>query len=141
MSHVQQILDALNQVPASVWQQAIQIVIGALVVSPVALALKKWWKIDGEKVMLGIVMLGSILAPAIVYLQTDPQFAPWFVLVQGWLTFATTQPVYYLFVRPLWGAIEGWFTGTIQQAISLNEVKSAAVPETGLPIGSDTNQK
>lgn len=129
------ILDALNQVPAEAWTAAVQIVLSAVIVSPLALGLKKWWKIEGEKVMLGLVILGSLLATVVAYLQSDPQFAPWIVLVQGGLTFATTQPIYYLFIKPLFLTLGSWFASQVEQAAQLNDVKSATVPVDGLPIG------
>jgi hypothetical protein len=136
----QQILDTLNQVPADVWGYVIQIIVSAVIVSPVALALKKWWKINGEIVMMGIVILGSVLSAVLIYLQSDPRFAPWIVAVQGGLTFATTQPVYYLAVKPLYRQLSAWFTSQVAEAVELNEVKSAAVPATGLPIGEQAKQ-
>ena len=140
MQYLQPIADALNQVPPAFWPLAVQTVISAVIVSPLALTIKKWWKIEGEKVMMFIVILGSIVTAVIAYLQDDPKYGPWLVAVQGGLTFATTQPVYYLFVKPLYSGLASWFASQVAQAAQLNDVKSAAVPASGLPIGDNTKQ-
>lgn len=133
---LEQIWNTINQIPSEAWDILIEILVSAIIVSPLALGLKKWWKIDGEKVMLGLVILASLLASVIIYLQSDPRFAPWIVAVQGGLTFATTQPVYYLFVKPLFTRLSLWFSSQVDQAVALNDVKSAALPSDGLPIGN-----
>lgn len=127
------ILNTANQVPDEVWSAIIEVIMAALVVSPVMVGLKKWWKIHSEKVMMATVMLGSLGAAALIYLQTDPRFAPWVIVIQGWLVFATTQPVYFLFIKPLFRRISTWFAGQLEQAAKLNEVKTAAIPKTGIP--------
>lgn len=137
MQILNQILTALNSVPAEVWGQVVEIVISAVIVSPAALALKKWWKVNSEKVMVFMVMLGSVAAAVIAYLQTQPEFQPYFIAVQGALVFATTQPVYYFFVKPVWIRLTMWFQSQVQKAAELNDTKSAQVPEGGLSLGNN----
>lgn len=132
------VIQFLNSVPGDVWSNIGDILFAAVVVSPAALAIKKWLNIDDpkrrEKIMTVIVILGSMGASALLYLHSVPEFAPWFVLVQGWLVYATTQPVYYLFVKPLATRIGGWFTQRIAAMATVTEAKGAAVPPEGLPV-------
>lgn len=134
----QQTLHTLNSIPEAAWNVIIQSVASAVVVSPLFLGVKKWFSIDSPKKMVFLVMLGSMAAAAIAYLVTVPQFAPWFILVTGWLTFATTQPVYHYFAKPFFTWLGAWITGKVNDAKAINEAKSAAVPATGLPITGST---
>lgn len=127
------ILETLNSVPAEIWSTLIEIIVSAVIVSPVALAIKKWFSIDGEKKMVFIVTIGSFAAATATYMLTVPEFAPWIILVQGWLTLATTQPVYYFFIKPLFRRIGAWFTDQIAKATQISEAKAAQVPPEGLP--------
>lgn len=141
MEFIQQILDFLNNVPSEVWTNLSEILFAAIIVSPGALAVKKWLKIDDpkrrEKIMTVVVIAGSLLASMLLYLQSMPQFAPWFVLVQGWLIYATTQPVYYLFIKPLATRIGAWFTEKMVLMSAKSEAKEAAVPPEGMPVSSE----
>ena len=130
----QQVLHTLNSISPDAWSGIIQVVLSSLVVSPVMIGIKKWFSIDGEKKMLFLVMLGSMATAAIAYLLTVPKFAPWIIVITGWLTFATTQPVYLYFVKPLSKSLGEWFTAKVTEAAAINEAKAAAVPATGLPI-------
>lgn len=132
----QHILHTLNSIPPATWAIALPIIVQAVITSPVMLAVKKWFSVDSEKKMLFLVMLASMGAAAVTYLVTVPSFAPWFILVSGWLTFATTQPLYLYAVKPLSKTIGEWFAGKISEAAAINEAKGAAVPATGLPISS-----
>lgn len=137
MEIFQKILDTLNSVPADVWADAVNVIVSAIIVSPTALALKQWWNVNNEKIMVTIVILGSMVAAAIAYLQTTQEFGPWFVAVQGWLTFAATQPVYYFFVKPLWKRLIVWFEVKVAEAAALNDTRSAQVPADGLNISKN----
>ena len=128
-----QILQAVNSVPAEIWGTIIEIIISAVIVSPIALGIKKWFSIDGEKKMVLIVTVGSFIAATATYLLTVPEFAPWVIIVQGWLTLATTQPVYYFFIKPLFRRLGDWFTDQITKATQITEAKAAAIPPEGLP--------
>lgn len=127
-------LSFLNTIPSEAWNILAEVIVGALAVSPVMLAIKKWLSIDGEKKMMFLVIFGSMLASAGLYLRGIPQFAPWFVAVQGTLVFAFSQPVYYLFVKPLYRKLGASLTVQINKAKDLNEAKTAAVPAGGLPV-------
>lgn len=139
MDILNQMLSGLNNVPAGVWSQIMEILISAIIVSPVALGLKKWWKVHSEKVMVIMVMVGSIAAAMIAYLQTRTEFEPYFIAIQGALVFATTQPVYYFLVKPLWIRLVIWFNAQVEQAKALDDTKSAELPAQGLPISSEHN--
>lgn len=136
MELLRQALQILNDVPSEAWGALIDIVVSAFLVSPLALAIKKWFSVDGEKKMVGLVMFGSILAAGGAYLMSVPEFAPWIILITGGLTFATTQPVYYFFVKPLFTRLSAWFAEEVAKASLQTEAKAAAVPAEGLPISS-----
>ena len=137
MDFLHQILTQLNSIPRETWTLLIDAIITtvlpALAVSPIALALKKWWKINSDRLMVIIVAAGSVLSTLVVFALDSPDFP---LPIQAWLTFATTQPVYYFFVKPLYLRISAWVALQIAEAAKLNEAKSAEVPVTGLPIGS-----
>lgn len=138
----QSILHTLNSIPPDVWSIVVQSAVSALVVSPVFVWVKKKFfddKVEREKLMLFLVMLGSFAAAAVAYLITVPTFAPWIILVQGWITFGTTQPVYFYAVKPFIRNVGAWFAGKLAEASAINEAKNAAVPATGLPIIADPN--
>lgn len=139
MEILNQILSGLNSVPAELWGQVVEIILSAVIVSPLALGLKKWWKVHSEKLMVLMVMVGSIAAAAIAYLQTQSDFAPYFIAVQGAFVFAATQPVYYFMVKPLWIRLVLWFNSQVEQAAALNDTKSAELPADGLPISGEQN--
>jgi hypothetical protein len=132
---LQEILNTLNSVPKETWATIAQVVGSAFIVSPVALAIKKWFSVDGEKKMTALVILFSMVASAVVYLQDVPQFAPWFVAVQGLLVYATSQPVYFFFIKPLFARIGVSFSTQVAKAVAYrDEVQSAEVPAQGLPL-------
>lgn len=134
MDILQNILNTLNGVPSEVWSVVIETIVGALVASPLVLGIKKWLSINSEKVMLATTILMSMVAAGAAYAINDPVFTAWLIPIQGWLIFATTQPVYMYAIKPLIRKIQS----VIAEAVVLNtEVKSAAVPPTGLP-GSQT---
>jgi hypothetical protein len=107
-------------------------------VSPLALAIKKWWSVGSERKMTALVILGSILAAAISYLRNVPEFAPWIILVQGWLVYATTQPVYFFFVKPFFRRLGVWLTNRFHDVTNINQpepgAKTAVEPSGGLVI-------
>lgn len=135
------ILHSLNSIPAAAWAVILPTVLQAVITSPIMLGIKKWFSVDSEKKMLFLVMLGSMATAAVGYLVTVPKFAPWFILVSGWLTFATTQPLYLYAVKPLARITGEWFTGKIAEATAINEAKAAAVPAAGLPVSSSTQSE
>jgi hypothetical protein len=131
------ILDALNSVSPDVWTIIIETVVGALVASPLVVGLKKWLSINSDKVMLITTIAASMVAAGGVYIVNDPVFSAWLIPIQGWLIFATTQPVYRFLVKPIIRKIQT----VIADAIAFNaEVKSAAVPPSGLPGSTITRE-
>lgn len=126
----QSILDNLNSVPSEVWLVVAETIIAALVASPLVVGIKKWLKINSDKVMLVTAILTSIGTAAAAYAINDPAFSAWLIPVHGWLIFATTQPVYRFLVKPIINKIQSIIT----EAVAFNnEVKSATVPPDGLP--------
>lgn len=129
-----EILTALNGVDPAVWGLVIETIVAALFASPVVLAIKKWLHLHSDKVMISVAILTSLFTAAGAYVVNDPTFSAWLVPVHGWLIFATTQPVYRFLVKPLIAKVQA----KIAEAIAFNnEVKSAAVPATGLPVSSN----
>ena len=126
-------LTALNGVPQEVWSVVIETIVAALVASPAVVAIKKWFHLHSDKVLLGVTIAASMFTAAGAYLVNDPTFSAWLLPVHGWLIFATTQPVYRFLVKPLMAKIQA----KIAEAIAFNaEIKSAAVPATGLPTST-----
>lgn len=139
MENVQQIftnvLHVLNSVPPDVWDMVAEVVFSAVVISPLALGLKKWKDVNSEKIMTAIVILGSFASAALLYFRDQPEYAAWFIIVQGWLTFATTQPVYFYFVKPLFRRMSAWFAAKVAQAAIVDtELRSAQEPAGGLQV-------
>lgn len=130
------IAHALNSISPEAWGILATTVTTALVSSPVVQGLKKWFQVDEEKKVLFLVMLVSMASAAVAYLITVPQFAPWFILAQGWLTLGTSIPLYVFFLKPLFQNLGAWFTGKLAEAAAINEAKAAAVPAAGLPTAS-----
>lgn len=134
MDILQNILNTLNGVPSEVWTVVIETIVGALVASPLVLGIKKWLSINSDKVMLLTTILMSMVAAGAAFAINDPVFSAWLIPVQGWLIFATTQPIYFYLVKPLIQRIQA----VIAESITFDhEVKSAAIPPTGLPISTD----
>lgn len=130
-------LGLLNAVPQGIYELVITSVIGAIAVSPVALAIKKWFTTElntiSEKKMILIVAFGSFLSAAVTYVVASPTFAPWIIAVQGFVTLGMTQPVFFLFVKPLSIRLGAWFTSQVNAAVLKNEARAALIPENGIP--------
>ncbi len=127
------ILNTLNEVPPEAWTIIVEVVVGALVVSPALVGLKKWWDINSAKVMTFWTIVASLLAGAGAYLHNDPRYAPWFILVQGWLILATTQPVYRYAVKPLFTRLGIWFASKLALANQINQSKADLKPSPASP--------
>lgn len=141
MQILNDILNTLNQVPSQVWDMAIQIILSAVLTSTAALGVKKWLDVNRERLMVVGVMAASFIGPVLIYLKTVPEFAAWIVLVQGGLVFATTQPVYYFFVKPLFQKLSAGLASQLLKAEEMNKVKndlkSALEPAGGLKVNAD----
>lgn len=128
------LLSFLNSIPSEFWGFLIETIIAAIPVSIAGIVIKKWRDIDNEKKMLIIIIGTSMLAGVLEYLHGNARFAPWTAIVQGWFTFAATQPVYFLFVKPLYARFQIWFAEQVAKVALSSEAKAAAVPAEGLPI-------
>lgn len=141
MELLREILNTVNTVPPNAWEILIEIIVSALTVSPIMVGVKRWLNISDpkrrEKIMTFAVLISSMLATVGFYLKDIPEFAPWFIAVQGLLVFATTQPVYFYLVKPLFRRLGASLAIQLNKAKSLNEAKTATVPPEGLPIPSN----
>ena len=114
------VLNFINSLPPEVWET----LIAALFLSPFMLGIKKWLNIHRELVMTLYVIGGAFITAALAYVQSTPDFAPWLVIpIQGLVTFALSQPVYYAIVKPLRNR---WRT-LVTEAEEVNNSKRAAV--------------
>lgn len=128
------LLALLNSIPSDSWGIVAEVVVAAVTTSSLMVGVKKWLQVNGDKLMLTLTIFGSLLAGTAAYLHSDPTFGPWFALVQGWLIFATTQPVYRFFVKGVCRRLGNWFAEQVAKATALSEAKAAAVPPGGLPL-------
>lgn len=116
--------DAVKAIP---WE----LVIASGILSPVALAFKKWLHIQNEKVMMTMVLVFGLIGAAITYITTVPTDDPTIIAARGLMIAAMSQPVYYLVVKP----IATWLSAELAKAAAFDaEVKSAAIPAEGLPL-------
>ncbi len=98
MSVATGVLNMVNSVPSEVWE----VLISALFVSPFALGIKKWFHIHREIVMLLWVMGAAFFTAALAYNANTPFLNPAVMIpLQGLVTFALSQPAYYLIFKPL----------------------------------------
>lgn len=128
---MEQALQILNWLAVNIpWE----LVIASGVLSPVVLLVKKWLHLQSEKVMMTLVLVLSMLGSAVTYILSATSNDPTIIAVQGFIVAAMSQPVYYLIVKPF----SLWFSGELAKARAFDaEVKSAAIPATGLPISSE----
>jgi hypothetical protein len=133
---ISQVNSLVGSIPSGTWDILLQSAIGAVTVSPIALGIKKWFSIDSDKKMVLIVTIGSFLAAASAYLLTVPKFAPWIILLQGWITYGVSQPVYYIVVKPFFKRLGAFLVEKVTAVTLLNEARAAAVPSTGLPTAT-----
>jgi hypothetical protein len=136
MEVLNNLLGLLNSIPSDAWSVIVETVFSAITVSSVALAIKKFFAVDGDRKMLLLVMFGSFIAGGLDYLHGIPLFAPYFALIQGWIVLGMTQPVYRFFVKPLGNKLAAWLSKKIAQATSVNEAKNAA---SALPVSTTAN--
>ncbi len=101
------------------------------VISPLGVAIKKWFDVQSERVMISIIVGMSAFAAAANYLIHVPTHDPLIIGLQTAVIGFMTQPVYYFVVKPALAA----FRNQVEKASVFNaEIKSATVPATGLPI-------
>jgi hypothetical protein len=123
-----EILDTINDVAKAIpWE----LVIASGVLSPAVLAVKKWLGIQNEKVMMALVLVSGLIGAAVTYILSVPTDDPSIIAVRGLMIAAMSQPVYYLLVKP----VATWLSAELAKAAAFDaEVKSAAIPEGGLPV-------
>jgi hypothetical protein len=140
MNHVFQILNSLAITVSHIsgmvpWD----LVAASGVLSPVLLAVKQPLKkrIESdktmEKVMMSLVIIFGIVVATLQYLVNVPTTDPSIIAVHGLLISAMSQPFYMILVKPFYR----WLSGELAKAKAFDaEVKSAAIPATGLPTGT-----
>lgn len=138
MDILKTILSVLNQVPADVWNILVEAAVGAFAVSPVVAAVKKFFSVDGERKMIIITTVFSLIAGAVAYLVKDPDFAPWVIPVTGFITLGMSQPVYYFAIKPLCRKLGEVIATKIAEATKVVEARAALVPEGGVPTAAPT---
>jgi hypothetical protein len=107
----------------------------APLLSVVLLITKKVAKIKNGEVMVWLTVAGSVVFAAVAYIVSHPNENPQVAAMSAVVIAATSQPFYRLVLRPLSKAIGKVWLAQVNKAARLNsEVKSAAVPATGLPI-------
>jgi hypothetical protein len=118
---------ALNNIP---WGA----VAASGVLSPVLLAVKKWFSVQSEKVMITLVAASGMLVAGANYLLHVPTHEPTIIALQGAAIAFGTQPFYFFIVKPLAAAV----ADQLAKAAAFDaQVKSAAVPA---PLAEDFSQ-
>jgi hypothetical protein len=124
---LQKVLDILNNVPPGTYEA----LLASGIISPLLVGVKKWFSVQSERVMITLVVVLGMLAAAGNYLLHVPTQDPSIIALQGAVIAFMTQPVYFFFVKPLFGKI----SSTLEAAAKFNdEVKSAAEPAGGVPL-------
>lgn len=125
-----QILPTLNTIAQAIpWD----LVAASGILSPVVLLVKKWLSIQSEKVMMTLVLVLSMLGSAVTYILSTTSADPTIIAAQGFIVAAMSQPVYYLAVKPF----SVWLGAELAKARAFDaEVKSAAIPASGLPVSN-----
>lgn len=110
-----------------------ELVIASGVLSPVLLGVKKWKHIKSEKIMSTLVIVFGLLGAAATYILSSTSDTPAIIATQGLLIAAMSQPWYFT----LWKPISKWLSAELAKARAFDaEVKSAAIPATGLPVSN-----
>lgn len=106
------------------------LVIASGLLSPVLLVIKKKLDVQSEKVMMTLVLVLSTLGSAAQYLLTTTAGSPEIIAAHGLMVAALSQPWYFALYKPAMA----WFSNELAKARAFDaEVKSAAIPATGLP--------
>jgi len=100
---LQQILNILNYAAVHVPWSAVA---ASGVLSPLLVAVKKWFSVQSERVMITLVALSSGLVVAGNYLLHVPTHDPSIIAVQTAVVAFMTQPVYFFMVKPGLAAIQ-----------------------------------
>jgi hypothetical protein len=119
---VQNILHTVNAVLANVPWSAVA---ASGLLSPVLLAIKKWFSVQSERVMISLVALSGMLVAGGSYLLHVPTHDPTIIALQGAAIAFGTQPFYFFIVKPIAASVEEQLA---KAAAFERNVKSAAEP-------------
>ncbi len=126
---LEKIIQAIAAVPDGAWQA----IGAAFIASPLIQALKRWASVQSEKVMITLVAFVSFVAAGIQYLVSTPSDNPLIIVLHTAVVGFASQPVYFFFVKPLYMEL----SRILISARKFNdEVKTAVIPEEGLPISA-----
>lgn len=104
--------------------------LSALFVAPQK-AIKKWFE-HNEVIIVGLIGVTSIaLMFAWNYLVHNYPTNPHLTAIQGLALAFSTQPVYFIIVKPLAEKVAIWWAKRVKEA---EAIRSAAVPAEGLPL-------
>lgn len=133
-------LDWVNGMNPETLSIILETIVGAVSVSAVGIAIKKWADIDSPKKMLAIVMFLSGAAGLLEYAHGVPAFDGIFALFQIVFTFAASQPAYRYAVLPvatrLSAKFSAWFAAKVTAAQANLDAQSAKVPQDGLVLSA-----
>lgn len=122
-----QLLHFLNAVPGGAWSA----ILASPFLSGALQGVKHWLSIQNEKLMLGVVTVICFLAGVAYYLHqaypTNPMIVGAYTAILGF----TTQPFYYLFIKPLYKKATD---KTALAAIGEQDLHTAAIPPGGVPF-------
>lgn len=106
--------------------------LSALFVGPQK-AIKKWFE-HNEVIIIGLIGVTSTALMFVWnYLVHSYPTNPHLTAVQGFALAFSTQPVYFIIVKPLSQKIGVWFAERVKKAES---IQSAAIPPEGLPLAT-----
>lgn len=121
------ILDGANYLAVHVPWAA---VIASPLVSGLIVAIKKWFSVQSERVMISLVALVAMIVAGGNYLLHVPTHDPSIIAVQAAVLAFMTQPAYFFIVKPLAASIEQ----QLQKAAAFDaQVKSASQPVAPVP--------
>lgn len=123
-----QVIATLNAIATHIpWD----LVIASGILSPLLLSIKHWLSIQNEKVIMTLVLILGGIGSAATYLLTTPTTDPSVIAIHALMISAMSQPIYFLAIKPA----AKWLGGELAKAAAFDaEVKSAAIPATGLPV-------
>lgn len=85
------------------------------VLSPLVLAIKKWFSVQSERIMITIVALVATITAGANYLIHVPTHDPSIIALQATVLAFLTQPVYFFVVKPGFK----WFQQRTEEAVQL----------------------
>lgn len=130
-SGYQQVLHFLNAVPGGAWAA----ILSSPFLSGALQGIKHWLSVQNEKLMLGIVTVICFLAGVAYYLHQTYPSNPMIVGAYTAILGFTTQPFYYLFIKPFYKKATD---KTALAAIGEQDLHSAVIPAGGIPLNGTT---